>query len=258
MENKFLEWTHEMNPHQSPQTSNENTLDSTQKKGKPENYKTISPQEERQLFQKVFQPKIKRKPYNKRSIPKTAKALVESFYPETEVSYDALKYRLMTKFGRCSRQTILSYLGRPETRQKETVDHLVTYRKSGTVTNKSHTFIHKLPEKKGYIEIFGYASLFEKRNKCYFRLFHTRQTDLHEEFVPPQTPPHESYAQEESVNIQDLSEEEFVRQFSEAKLSLVTSKNFLSVNSRLACNTKKPVLQTNGCTVVEDGEERVY
>ena len=31
-----------MDPHQSPQTSNENTQDSTQNHGEPENYKTVS------------------------------------------------------------------------------------------------------------------------------------------------------------------------------------------------------------------------
>jgi hypothetical protein len=247
-----------MNSHQSPQTPNENIQDSTQKQGETENYKTISTQQERQLFQKVFQPKIKRKSYNKRSVRKTCEDLVNSFYPETEVSYDALKYRLMTKFGRCSRQTILSYLGRPETRQKETVDHLVTYSKSGTITNKSHTFIHKLPRKKGYIEIFGYAMLFEEGNKCKFRLFHLRQTEINECFSPPQTPPHESYALKEcSCEVS----EEFKEELAYAKRQVSknsTSKKFLSVNSDLVCDTKKPVLQANGSDVVIDGEEREY
>jgi hypothetical protein len=242
----------------APQLKSKSNQDSTHNKCEPENYKTISTQHERQLFQKVFQPKIKRKPYKKRSVRRTCEKLVNSFYPETEVSYDALKYRLMTKFGRCSRQTILSYLGRPATRQKETVDHLVTYSKSGTITNKSHTFIHKLPRKKGYIEIFSYASLLEKGNKCYFRLFHTRQTDLKEEISPPQTPPNESIALKEcSCEVSDEFKEALAyakRQVSDKS----TSKNFLSVNSDLACVIKKPVLQANGRSVVEDGEEREY
>jgi hypothetical protein len=55
------------------------------------------------------------------------------------------------------------------------------------------------------------------------------------------------------VNIAELSEEDFVRQFSEAKRSLATSKNFLSVNSDLkGVNENKSLV----CSNVRDGEER--
>jgi len=118
--------------------------------------------------------------------------------PETLVSYNALKMRLITQFDRCDRKTILAYLGRPKTRQTETIDHTVTYSKSGTTTNKVHTFIHKLPPKKGYVEIYGLAALqtdFEtvllsdfKTGKVMFKLFHTRQTELPEVQSPLETP----------------------------------------------------------------------
>jgi len=178
-----------MNPHQSPQTSNENTQDSTQKQGEVLNPKRFS-EEEKHLYQKVFSPKIKHKPYKKRSVLRTCEALVARFYPEREVSYDALKMKLITDFNQCSRQTILAYLGRSETRQKETVDHLVQYSKSGTTTNKTHTFIHRLPAKMGYVETFGLATLFtnQPNGKVWFRLHHKRQTVLDEE-SPPRSPP---------------------------------------------------------------------
>jgi len=179
-------------------------------------------------------PKIRRKSHNKRSVRRTCEELVANFYPETEVSYEAMKLKLMCQFERCSRQTILAYLGRPETRQKETVDHLVQYAKSGTTTNKTHTFIHKLPERKGYVEIFGLASL-QKDNrtgKTVFRLYHTRQTELNEEFASPLiNPPHESSALKEGSS--EVSEEVkdalayAKRQVSEKS----TMKNFLSFNS---------------------------
>jgi len=250
-----------MNPHQSSQTSNENNQDSTQKQGETLNPKRFS-EEEKQLYQQVFSPKIKRKPYKNRSVKETCEKLVNSYYPEKEVSYEAMRLKLICSFGRCSRQTILSYLGRLETRQKETVDHMVQYNKSGTITNKSHTFIHKLPEKKGYLELFGLATLCKdnKKGQGYFRLHHPRQTALNEELSPPQTPPHESYALKESS---DEVSEEFKEALAYAKRQVSeksTIKNFLSVNSDSVCVKKKPVLQANTkrSDVVIDGEEREY
>jgi len=149
-------------------------------------------------------PKIRRRHTGNRSVHETAKALVDSWYPETEVSYNAMKMRLMTQFDRCDRKTILAYLGRPKTRQKETIDHTVTYPKSGAVTNKVHTFIHKFPAKKGYLELFGLAALqtdFKtvlpndfKTEKVMFKLFHTRQTILNEANSPLRIPPNDSFA----------------------------------------------------------------
>jgi len=93
-----------------------------------------------------------------------------------------MKLRLITKFQRCSRQTVLAYLGRPQTIQVERIEQDVRYLKSGTTTLKEHTFKHKLPSKKGYLELFGYATLHNdyKTGKIWFKLHHERQTTLAE------------------------------------------------------------------------------
>jgi len=122
-----------------------------------------------------------------------------------------MKMRLMNSFGRCSRQTILAYLGRPKTHQKETVDHTVTYPTSGAITNKIHTFIHKLPAKKGYLETFGLAALNvdRKTGELGFKLFHQRQTELNEADSPLRNPPSESFALKELYGrvVNDVNDE---------------------------------------------------
>lgn len=137
--------------------------------------------------QKTFttKPLIRRKKTGHRLVRRTAQALVDYWYPETVVSYEAMDKALLTRFERCDKKTRLAYLGRPATRQVERVDHEVRYRKSGTVTYKDHTFTHRLPAKKGYLELFGLATLFvDKQGKAWFRLHHQRQTEL----IPPTTP----------------------------------------------------------------------
>lgn len=197
-------------------------------------------EEERRLYQKVFQPIItrKRNSYKKRSVRKTCEELVDSFYPEAEVSYEAMRLRLITQFGRCSRQTILAYLGRPATRQTETIEHDVKYVKSGTTTNKQHTFIHRLPAKTGYVEQFGLARLHtnfkvvypidHKKGQIGFTLYHTRQTELDEEFT----------SQKESDS------ESFKEALAYAKQQVATSKNFLSVNTITTESLGKTKLET--------------
>ena len=121
---------------------------------------------EKRLYQKVFRPKIKRKPYNKRSIYKTCESLAKSFYPLTKASYEAVKLRLVRDFQRCSRQTILAYLGRVYTEQVEKVYHTIETETS--TRTKDHTFKHRLPAKKGYLEIHGFATLCKDNKKPTF------------------------------------------------------------------------------------------
>jgi hypothetical protein len=148
--------------------------------------KTIEVIERPIVSQKTFttRPLIRRKKTGHKLVRRIAQELVDSWYPETVVSYDAMDRRLITKFERCDKKTRLNYLGRPATRQVEHIDQEVRYRKTGTVTYKDHTFTHRLPKKKGYIEIFGLATLFtDKKRKAWFRLHHTIQ-----ETFPPATP----------------------------------------------------------------------
>jgi len=112
-------------------------------------------------------------------VSRIAHELVDSWYPETIVAYEAMDKRLFTQFQRCDKKTRLAYLGRPDTRQIERVEQQVRYRKSGTITYKDHTFTHRLPAKKGYLELFGLATLFtDKKGKAWFRLHYTIQETL--------------------------------------------------------------------------------
>jgi len=213
---------------------------------------------EKRLFQKVFNPNIKRKPYRKRSVRKTCYELVASFYPETEVSYEAMKMKLTCKFERCSRPTILAYLGRPETRQTEKVRHTI---ESGTTTRtKDHTFLHVLPEKMGHVEKFGLAILCKdnKKGKVFFRLFHPKQTTIDEEFGPPQTPPHESFALNESSGEVSAEFKEALAYAKRNPTKILTKKKFSLLNSGSEGVKEKPVLQANPKDEGRDGDrERV-
>lgn len=92
---------------------------------------------------------------------------------------------LITRFERCDKKTRLAYLGRPATRQVEHIDQTVRYQKTGTITFKDHTFTHRLSAKKGYLELFGLATLFvDKNGKAWFRLHHKKQTAV----IPPKSP----------------------------------------------------------------------
>lgn len=151
------------------------------------------PQEPRSV-QKTFttEPKIRRRVKRHRVIYRRAKELVESFYPETLVSYEAMRLRMITEFELGNRLTILAYLGRPPQVKVERIDHDVRYVKSGTITNKVHTFKRRLPARKGYVEIFGFATMVvDREGKAWFRLHHMKQETLDEkvqsiaEFDPP-------------------------------------------------------------------------
>lgn len=149
--------------------------------------------QEREQFHKITftsNPKIRRKKQRNRSVRNTCEALVESFFPATEVNYNAVKNRLIRQFDRCDRKTILSYLGRPPKRQVEKIDHMIQYQTSGVTTMKTHTFTHKLPAKKGYLELFELAELRwnDLSGECYFHLKHALQTEL----LPPASPQPES------------------------------------------------------------------
>jgi len=238
-----------MNPPDLPKSENP-LQDSTHKQHGPETPKSFSTEEHR-LYNKVFdnQPKIKKKPYRKRSIRKTCEELVNSFYPETEVSYEALRLKLIASFDRCSHPTILSYLGRLETRHKQTIDHTVNYLKSGKTTEKKHTFIHRYPAKKGYLEIFGLAILQNnsKTGKTWFRLFHTEQTKIDS---PLRNPPSESFALKES----DAEFKEALAYAKQQVSAKCPNKNFSLLNSDCVGIDKKPVLQANVNTSTSDGD----
>ena len=225
-------------------------------KGNKENIK-VSEAEERRLFKKVFQPKIKRKPYKKRSIRKTCEELVKSFYPETEVTYEAMKMKLISQFDRCSRPTVLSYLGRIETRQIETVYHDIET--AGNKRTKNHTFTHRLPAKKGFVEIFGYATLLTDQinGKTWYKLHHTEQTKI-DSPIPPRSPPHESFAQEESGS--EVIEEfkaalEYAKRPESQKSSI---KNFSLLNSGVKDVEENTGLQCNPEGETDGDRERAY
>jgi len=230
----------------------ENSGDSTTEKVWQTPHEVDSADETRNFRKIIFTnaPKIRRKSHNKRSVRRTCEELVASFYPETEVSYEALRLKLITSFDRCDKKTVLAYLGRLETRQKETIEHTVNYLKSGVITNKQHTFIHKYPAKKGYLEVFGFAALHtdSKTGKLWFRLFHYEQKKIDS---PLRIPPHESSALKESDN-------EFKVALAEAKRQIRQScpnKNSLSVNSvREGSVAESPVLQANVNDETRDGD----
>jgi len=168
--------------------------------------------EKRLTIEKPFttEPKTRRTKRGNRSIRRTVEELVDSWYPETQVNYEAMRLRLITRFERCSRQTVLAYLGRPKTIQVEHIEQNVRYLKSGTQTLKEHTFKHRLPAKKGYLELFGLATLQSdpRTRRVWFRLHHQKQTRL----IPPETP------------LPEITEEV-------SRYGVTKDKNFLSVDS---------------------------
>lgn len=101
----------------------------------------------------------------------------ESFYPTTDVHYNAAKQRMATLLGIVDDQSVLAYLGRPETVAKNRVSQTVRYH-SGAVVNKNHTFIRRLPAKKGYIEIFGLGHVYFKNDEWRIHWNHSEQSTL--------------------------------------------------------------------------------
>lgn len=79
---------------------------------------------------------------------------------------------LITKLGLADRITILNYLGRATTLKKNKVRQEVRYLRTGKIVPKEHSFTKILPHKRGYIEIFGYAQMFSKNVKQYFKIFY--------------------------------------------------------------------------------------
>ena len=235
-----------MDPHQSHQTSNENTKDSTPEQGEVLNPKRFS-QEEKQLYQKVFSPNIKRKPYRRGAIRRISKQLIDSFFPATKVSYAAMERRLLTQFDRGNRGTVLAYLGRPQYRQVHKLEHTVESQ-SGSKA-KSHTFTRKMKRIVGYVEKFGFATLYDDKLKgeTYFVLHHTEQTKIDSPLRLPPTETLKELSQEEDW----LASLEYAK---EQENQNATLKKYLSRNSPHGQVSKKPVLQAN--TNVYDGEER--
>jgi len=233
-----------MNPHQSSQTSNENTQDSTQKQDEVLNPKRFS-EEEKQLYQKAFSLNIKRKPYKRGAIRNVSKRLIDSFYPTTKVSYAAMERRLLTQFDRGNRQTVLAYLGRPAYRQIQKMEHTIETQNGSRA--KSHTFTRKMKEIVGYVQKLGYATLYDDRLKgeTYFILHHKEQVSL-DNLVPLALPPTETF--EESALREALA---FAKCEANQKSTL---KKYLSCNRAAKNVSKKAALQSN--TNTNDGEER--
>lgn len=132
------------------------------------------------------EPKLRRLTWHKQqSVKNRACALQESFYPTTQVSYAAVKKRMASLLGIVDRASVLAYLGRPAYQKRQRLDQEVIYRRSGTIVNKTHTFIHRLPEKKGYIELFGLGYCYSVKDEWFIHWNHTTQetlpTQLHNE-----------------------------------------------------------------------------
>jgi len=124
------------------------------------------------------EPKIRRVFWHKQQTVKTrATVLQESFYPATDVHYNAVRQRMASLLGIVDDQSILAYLGRPETVTRNQVSQMVRYR-SGAVVNKDHTFILKLRAKQGYIELFDLGHAYVKNNEWWIHWNHTEQTTL--------------------------------------------------------------------------------
>jgi len=213
--------------------------------------------EETRNFQKITftnAPKIKKKPYKKRSVRKTCEELVASFYPDTEALYGVMKRRLVQKFDRCNRRTILAYLGRPATTQVQKINHDIIQRSGNRA--KEHRFTRRLPAKKGYLELFGLASLMNNRlqGKTWFKLHHTRQTILNEVDSPLRIPPSESFALKE-VSKEQLEFKAALAYAKKHETKFGSNKNYLPVIPSKGDGDETPVLQVKD-SIVRDGDER--
>ena len=202
--------------------------------------------EEKRLYQKVFSPNIKRKPYKRGALRRVCNELVNSFFPTKKVSYAAMKRRLLTQFDRGNRGTVISYLGRPAYRQIQKMDQTVETQ-SGSKA-KTHIFSRSFKAVVGYVEDFGLATLYDDKSKgeTYFILHHTEQTSL----VPLALPPSETL--EESACSNEFSEALKLAKDEDYQKS--TLKKYISRNRVTKDVSKKAALQPN--TTVYDGEER--
>ena len=208
-------------------------------------YKKCLKTEEERLYQKVFSPNIKRKPYKRGVIKRVCEGLVKSFFPATKISYAAMERRLLTQFNRGDPKTVLLYLGRPAYRQVQKMNQTIV-QNSGSKA-KEHTFTRDMKAKVGYVQKYGFATLYDNRSKgeTYFVLHHTEQTKIDSPLTLPPTETLKESASEWSEAL------EYAKQH---------SSNFGTIKKSLPCNSerrqvcKKPVLQAN--TTVTDGEER--
>ena len=237
-----------MKPLTSAKTHNRNRQDSTQKQGEVLKPKRFS-EKEKQLYHKVFYPKIKHKTYKKRSVKKTCEDLVASFFPSKKVSYAAMNYRLFTQFDRCNRKTILDYLGRPKTHCVQKVAHTIQAQTGSRA--KSHVFARNLPAKIGYVQKYGLATLETntRTGETWFILHHKEQTKI-DEVISPHTPHSEA--------LEEVSQDEFASALSYAKahpLEIPTLKKYIPriAHEQEVCETS--VLQRESNTGT-DGEER--
>ena len=207
---------------------------------------------EERNFQKITftnAPKIKKKPYKKRSVRQVCEDFYDHFKDEKTVLYDVARRWLIQEKTRCSRQTILAYLGRPKTRQVDKVDDHVLLDGGGSKLIP-HEYIRNLPKKTGYLELYGLASLMTDRvkGKTWFLLHHTKQTEIPIFSSPLTNPQNESCALKES-------DAEFKDALAYAKRQNTSNKNILSCNSPNEIDTKKTVSQSNS-NGGRDGEER--
>jgi hypothetical protein len=119
------------------------------------------------------EPKLRKITWHKlRTVRTRACALQESFYPTTDIPYNAAKTRLITLLGICDRMSILAYLGRPEHRTEQVMDHTKKYNNSGKTIPITHYFRRKLPAKKGYIELFNLGYVYEKDGEWWIHWNH--------------------------------------------------------------------------------------
>ena len=98
--------------------------------------------------------------------------LQESFYPTADVSYAAVKTRMVTLLGIVDCKSVLAYLGRPKYEQKSMMNQTVTYLKSGTVVPKKHSFRRKIAAKRGYIDVFGLGYVYADKNDWWIHWNH--------------------------------------------------------------------------------------
>jgi hypothetical protein len=115
-----------------------------------------------------------------------------------------------------------------------------------------HEYVRKLPRKQGYLELFGFATLFndDKTGKIWFKLHHKEQTKIDS---PLRNPPHGSYALDESSD--DFKTALAYAKEHETKIS--ASKNFLSCKRSKNDVSKNPALQGNTACKTRKEEESV-
>lgn len=139
------------------------------------NHKTVSI-ETKQPKSYTTEPKLKRLSWHKQDTVKTrATALQESFYPTIEIQYSAAVNRMASLLGIVDRSSVLAYLGRPASKKRNEIDQEVTYVRSCTRVQKRHTFIQKLPIKKGYIETFNLGYIYVENEVWFIHWNHVEQ-----------------------------------------------------------------------------------